>query len=190
MGATLFDTAAAQDRLLSDCRSRALTASGSIPVQCFFTSIWDESLYFAWSAIVQTLLPSPDRLRTLLAELCNACDAAEVVLLDAATLMTLSAAESQVDSKQPALTKLGNENRHERIAWILKSFSVSVAKWLGSNNHRHISIQLQHKDFLFVLHQFTESAVVVVVTRPGSKSPAIIGNIQRAAAKASQGHLC
>jgi Ras-related GTP-binding protein A/B len=36
-------------------------------VECFMTSIWDETLYKAWSQIVHFLLPNIDTLKTNLA---------------------------------------------------------------------------------------------------------------------------
>ncbi len=46
--------------------------------QCFGTSIWDETLYKAWSELVTHLIPNIRLLETHLNQSCMICDASEV----------------------------------------------------------------------------------------------------------------
>lgn len=58
--------------------------------QCFGTSIWDETLYKAWSEIVTNLIPNIRLLETHLNKFCRICDADEVVLFERATFLVIS----------------------------------------------------------------------------------------------------
>ena len=46
---------------------------GDLDVTCFQTSIWDETLYRAWSQIVYSLIPNVAQLESKLAIFCNGC---------------------------------------------------------------------------------------------------------------------
>lgn len=56
----------------------------------FGTSIWDETLYKAWSEIVTNLIPNMSLLETHLNKFCSLCDAEEVVLFERATFLVIS----------------------------------------------------------------------------------------------------
>lgn len=62
--------------------------------QCFGTSIWDETLYKAWSEIVTNLIPNIRLLETHLNKFCKMCDADEVVLFERATFLVISHAQA------------------------------------------------------------------------------------------------
>ena len=61
--------------------------------QCFGTSIWDETLYKAWSEIVTNLIPNIRLLESHLNKFCRICDADEVVLFERATFLVISQAQ-------------------------------------------------------------------------------------------------
>lgn len=63
--------------------------------QCFGTSIWDESLYKAWSEIVTNLIPNIKLLENHLNKFCKICDADEVVLFERATFLVISQAQGE-----------------------------------------------------------------------------------------------
>jgi len=58
--------------------------------QCFGTSIWDETLYKAWSEIVTNLIPNIGLLESHLDEFSRICEADEVVLFERATFLVIS----------------------------------------------------------------------------------------------------
>ncbi|KAL7574568.1 hypothetical protein ACA910_015918 [Epithemia clementina (nom. ined.)] len=62
--------------------------------QCFGTSIWDETLYKAWSEIVTKLIPNMGLLEKHLNRFCTLCDADEVVLFERATFLVIADATS------------------------------------------------------------------------------------------------
>lgn len=59
-------------------------------VTCFKTSIWDETLYKAWSDIVHILLPNVGTLTDKLKDFCDACSADEVVLFEKSTFLVIA----------------------------------------------------------------------------------------------------
>lgn len=75
--------------------ARMVTVSESLRTTCFATSIWNESLYEAWSAIVCSFVPNCDALQRSLTEFCDACDADEVVLFERATFLAIASARGE-----------------------------------------------------------------------------------------------
>ncbi len=57
---------------------------------CFRTSIWDETLYKAWSTIVYTLIPNVQELEKHLNHFAEIIDADEVLLFERATFLVIS----------------------------------------------------------------------------------------------------
>ena len=66
------------------------TQCGVNNFHCFGTSIWDETLYKAWSEIVTNLIPNIGVLKSHLNDFCKICDADEVVLFERATFLVIS----------------------------------------------------------------------------------------------------
>jgi hypothetical protein len=97
-----MDLVAEEDReaILED-RKRLIEESciscGVENFQCFGTSIWDETLYKAWSEIVTNLIPNIRLLETHLNKFCKICDADEVVLFERATFLVISHAGTSDD---------------------------------------------------------------------------------------------
>lgn len=78
-------------RLIGDsCKS-----CGVEHFECFGTSIWDETLYKAWSEIVTNLIPNIALLETHLNNFCRICDADEVVLFERATFLVIAQAQGE-----------------------------------------------------------------------------------------------
>lgn len=60
---------------------------------CFRTSIWDETLYKAWSNIVHSLIPNVDELEQHLNHFAEMIDADEVLLFERATFLVICYSE-------------------------------------------------------------------------------------------------
>lgn len=94
-----MDLVALEDReAIFEDRKRLIESScqacGVENFQCFATSIWDETLYKAWSGIVTNLIPNIRLLETHLDKFCKVCDADEVVLFERATFLVISHAQA------------------------------------------------------------------------------------------------
>jgi Ras-related GTP-binding protein A/B len=82
-------------RLIKECCDEC-----NVPnFQCFGTSIWDETLYKAWSEIVTNLIPNISVLQSHLDDFCRSCDADEVVLFEKATFLVISHSQTSSDGK-------------------------------------------------------------------------------------------
>ena len=100
-----MDLVAEEERdLILEDRKRLIEESclgvGVQHFQCFGTSIWDETLYKAWSEIVTNLIPNIGVLESHLADFCRICDADEVVLFERATFLVISHAQAKRYSKE------------------------------------------------------------------------------------------
>lgn len=83
-------------------------AASSVRIHCFATSIWDASLYRAWSCIIHTLIPKVHKLEEHLTRLAETCSAAEVVLFEKVTFLVLARSGSQAQSDDAHRTLPGN----------------------------------------------------------------------------------
>lgn len=82
----------------------------------FMTSIWDETLYRAWSSIVHSLIPNAGLIEKQLDEFGKAVRATEVVLFERATFLVISHSTSREHK---------DDHRFEKISNIIKQFKLS-----------------------------------------------------------------
>lgn len=91
----------------------------------FATSIWDESLYKAWSSIVCSLIPNISVYEKQLLEFNKVQSAKEIILFEKTTFLVISSTNTLLNSK--------GENdldpkRFEKISNIIKTYKQSVNK--------------------------------------------------------------
>jgi Ras-related GTP-binding protein A/B len=96
--------------------------SAPLKITCFRTSIWDETLYKAWSSIVYSLIPNIKTLEVHLENFCNICEADEVVLFEKATFLVISHSSRK---------KHRDDHRFEKISNIIKQFKLSLKRKLN-----------------------------------------------------------
>lgn len=115
-------------RMLIDetCRSCGVHA-----FQCFGTSIWDETLYKAWSEIVTNLIPNLGLLESHLDDFCRICDADEVVLFERATFLVISHSQANNNNKsiqKPEKNLDSNETKESVLTTLAVSGPESTEK--------------------------------------------------------------
>jgi len=71
-------------------KQELLDHSEDVSIRVFGTSIWDESLYRAWSRIVHTLVPNAQDLTNHLDEFVEACSAVEAVIFEKTTMLLIA----------------------------------------------------------------------------------------------------
>ncbi len=108
-----------RDGIFQDRQLELRKRGGPLEVQCFQTSIWDETLYKAWSSIVYSLIPNVKTLESNLQSFCEIAGADEVVLFERATFLVISYA-SRLTHSDP--------HRFEKISNIIKQFKLSCSK--------------------------------------------------------------
>jgi len=128
-------------------------------ITTFGTSIWDETLYKAWSSIVYTLVPNVEKLRIQLIKFCDLCRADEVVLFEKATFLVISNATR---------TEHPDTHRYEKISNIIKQFKLSCSK----SSAQFRSMQVKNKHFTAFIDLFTQNTYVMLIMSNPNIQPA------------------
>ncbi|OAF64384.1 Ras-related GTP-binding protein A [Intoshia linei] len=81
-----------------------------VKVKCFGTSIWNDTLYTAWSTIVQSLIPSEFNITPRLNQLLMAVDASEIILFERSTMLVIARSDCEsIDNQRVSQTdKMAN----------------------------------------------------------------------------------
>lgn len=121
------------EQFASEIRSKCASAGWHDNVRIFGTSIWDETLYSAWSDIVATLNPHVTALATYLTRFAHVCSAVEVVLFERTTMLVIS--QSSAPHTQPTDGELVGqpdwpEDRFAKISQAIKLFRLGC-KWVS-----------------------------------------------------------
>jgi len=125
-------------------------ATSDTQITCFKTSIWDETLYKAWSAIVYSLIPNVSTLEDHLGAFAQITDADEVVLFEKATFLVISHS-----TQNEHYDKL----RFEKISNIIKQFKLSCTKAQSSFQ----SMEVLNSNFTAFIDTFTSNTYVMVI---------------------------
>ncbi|PPR06425.1 hypothetical protein CVT26_004837 [Gymnopilus dilepis] len=160
-------------------------ASGDTPVSVFGTSIFDESLYRAWSNIVHTLIPNAAVLSKHLTTFANACSATEVILFERTTFLVI-ATSSPSSSLNSSELEEGSERcpmepkRYERTSELIKAFKHSCSRV----REEFRALEMELYDFTAVLDEMTRNTyVMVIVHDPTIEAAAVKLNIRLARKK-------
>ncbi|XP_046668503.1 ras-related GTP-binding protein A isoform X1 [Homalodisca vitripennis] len=135
---------------------------------CFKTSIWDETLYRAWSSIVYMLIPNVKDLEMSLRQFANIIDADEVLLFERATFLVISHSERRPHRDM---------HRFEKVSNIIKQFKLSCSKVAAQFQ----SMEVRNTNFAAFIDIFTSNTyVMVVMSDPNIPSAATLINIRNA----------
>ncbi|KHN79496.1 Ras-related GTP-binding protein A [Toxocara canis] len=136
--------------------------------QCFRSSIWDETLYKAWSAIVYQLVPNVASMETKLKQFAIIIDADEVMLFEKATFLVIAQAQ---------ITQHRDVHRFEKVSNIIKQFKLSCSK-LGSQFE---CMYVRNSKFAAFIDSFTcNTFIMVVLSDPTVSSATTLMNIRNA----------
>lgn len=135
---------------------------------CYRTSIWDETLYRAWSKIVYMLIPNVKALESSLSYFGNIIDADEVLLFERATFLVISHCERRPHR---------DSHRFEKVSNIIKQFKLSCSKLPA----KFQSMEVRNSSFAAFIDTFTSNTyVMVVMSDPQLPSEATLVNIRNA----------
>ena len=155
-----------RNKLYDERSSELRKLSEPLRVTCFGTSIWDETLYKAWSSIVYALIPNVEILEKNLDKFTRLCEADEVVLFEKATFLVISHATHKEHE---------DVHRYEKISNIVKQFKLSCSK----SQSNFISMEVQNKNFTAFIDQFTTNTyIMIIISNPNIQSAATNLNIQ------------
>eukprot|EP01121_Diplochlamys_sp_Union-15-3_P007357 TRINITY_DN1862_c1_g1_i1.p1 TRINITY_DN1862_c1_g1~~TRINITY_DN1862_c1_g1_i1.p1 ORF type:complete len:314 (-),score=44.71 TRINITY_DN1862_c1_g1_i1:37-939(-) len=157
-----------KEQLFRAREAELIEISLSLKVQCFKTSIWDETLYKAWSKIVHSLIPNVKLIESHLQKFSKISEADEVVLFERATFLVISYA-TQKEHKDP--------HRFEKISNIVKQFKLSCSKIKAQFS----SMEVKNSNFSAYIDGFTKNTyIMVIISDPSIKPAATNANIKLA----------
>ncbi|EGC34013.1 hypothetical protein DICPUDRAFT_35824 [Dictyostelium purpureum] len=155
-----------RDTLFKNKEQEIRQASLPLKPTCFRTSIWDETLYKAWSSIVYSLIPNVKVLEHNLNKFCKICEADEVVLFEKATFLVISHSASKVHK---------DVHRFEKISTIIKQFFLSCSK----SQANFQAMEVRNSNFAAFIDAFTSNTyIMVIMSDPTIESSATLLNIQ------------
>lgn len=133
------------------------------------TSIWDETLYKAWSSIVSQLIPNIQILEHNLYKLISILpNCSELVLFEKTTFLVIKNIVSESNSKM--CDKL-DSHRFEKISNIIKQFKLNLNK----NNSNFFSIKILTQQLYIFILPFTSHTNIMVII---NNNPTINDNKQ------------
>ncbi|KAF8912025.1 Gtr1/RagA G protein conserved region-domain-containing protein [Gymnopilus junonius] len=159
--------------------------SGDTQVNVFGTSIYDESLYKAWSNIVHTLIPNAAILSKHLTTFAGACNATEVILFERTTFLVIATSSSPSSpsaspSEETSECEPLDPKRYERTSELIKSFKHSCSRV----REEFRALEMELYDFTAVLDEMTRNTyVMVIVHDPTIEAAAVKLNIRLARKK-------
>jgi Ras-related GTP-binding protein A/B len=127
--------------------------SQQFKMKCFATSIWDETLYRAWSQIVYSLIPNVGLLEDQLKDFSSICGADEVVLFEKATFLVISHTSKLSSS-------IYDSHRFERISNIIKQFKLSCSK---TQQSQFQGMEVRNSQFSAFIDLFTGNTYIMVI---------------------------
>lgn len=179
--ASIFVLVHKMDLYLEEDRQRAFTErsaliqsrSNQFQMKCFATSIWDETLYRAWSAIVYSLIPHVDVLEQQLTDFNDICGSSEIVLFEKATFLVISNI-SQLNSDHY------DGHRFERISNIIKQFKLSCSKTLSQFQ----GMEVRNKNYSAYIDVFTSNTyIMIIMAGEAAKVPTSVTQLNIASAR-------
>lgn len=159
----LNDMPVDNDAFYAEKEAMVIRASQSLKVKCFGTSIWDETLYLAWSSMVNSLIPNMKGIQRLLKNFGQATEVDEVVLFEAATFLVV-ANETLKPNKDP--------HRHEKISNIIKQFKLCCV----DSQTQFSGMEIRNSNFCAYIDGFTSNTYIMVVTSKKTISAAVVNN--------------
>ncbi|KAK3621341.1 GTP-binding protein gtr1 [Elasticomyces elasticus] len=128
-------------------------------VDFWATSIWDQSLYKAWTQVIYFLVPNASAIEDMLRRLANLLDARELILYERTTCLVVTHITRDAEQRNPY------NDRFERISSILKTHKHSMAKHTGTmaSEVSFAELQIKTGDFMFFITRLTENTNLAVV---------------------------
>lgn len=157
-----------RDKIFTERENDIINMSKPVKCVCFRTSIWDETLYGAWSSIVYKLIPNIQELEQSLKLFANLMECDEILLFERATFLIISFCER---------TSHRDVHRFEKVSNIIKGFKLSCSK-LAS---QFTSMEVRNSNFAVFIDLFTPNTyIMVVMSDPTIPSAAVLLNIKNA----------
>ncbi|GAA5996873.1 hypothetical protein JCM5350_005909 [Sporobolomyces pararoseus] len=137
------------------------------------TSIWNETLYRAWSIVVSHLMPSLSLLRHHLSTYLSLTSSLELVLFERTTFLVISSVTKKLEDmneEEKRLVSGWEERRFERVSTMVKGFKGSCNKL----NLPFASLSLSSQNYTTHLDSLTPETYLLIIS-PRSSGPGVGG---------------
>ncbi|KAF2153556.1 hypothetical protein K461DRAFT_142156 [Myriangium duriaei CBS 260.36] len=133
-------------------------------VEYWGTSIWDQSLYKAWTQVIYYLVPNAGQIEVLLSQLADVIHAHELVLYERTTCLMVTHVSRPYETTSNPFT-----DRFEKLSSILKSHKQSIAKHTGltAGAANFAELQIKTGNFMFLITRLTENTNLAVALPSG-----------------------
>ena len=144
-----------RDEIFEKRKKQLEEKSGNFQIKCYPTSIWEASLYKAWTQIVSELSPNRAKIEKSLQNFVEACEADEVVLFEKNTFLLCFSYSSNKEGGP----NTNDEQRFEKISHIIKKFKLSCM----SSNSSFKSMVIETKNYSAYMDEFTNATYILVI---------------------------
>ncbi|KAJ2470469.1 GTP-binding protein gtr1, partial [Coemansia sp. RSA 2322] len=149
-----------KDNMVEMYRRALAKRSDLFKPEVFGTSIWDNTLYHAWSQIVHRLVPNMAVIERHLRNFQRLTEAAEVVLFERATFLVVC---------QMAADPNVQLNKYMSVSQAIKYYRNSCIQVQSPFQ----SLEIRNKSFSLFIEPFTKSTYILVVTVDREIEPAV-----------------
>ena len=105
-----------RDEIFKKRKHQLEEKSGNFKIKCYPTSIWEATLYKAWTQIISELSPNKEEIEKSLKNFVEACNANEVILFEKNTFLLCFSYSSKYEEN------IDDELRFEKISHFIKKF--------------------------------------------------------------------
>jgi len=131
-------------------KSQLEAKANNFKIEFFQTSIWENTLYKAWSNILASIIPNKDIIKELLEKYAKACQADEVILFEKNTLLCITSFHNK---------DIKDEERFEKICFSMKRFKNTC--YLEDKKYNHFLIK--NKINTIYIQDFENSTILMIV---------------------------
>lgn len=130
-------------------------------MECHYykSSIWDETLYKAWSSIAHLLIPNIEEIENFLEEFADIYNAEEILLFERATFLMIAKTKEKKSNTTINQSKFGDKQRFEKFSNIIKRFKMSCGRVAAQFS----SMEVRNKNFSAFLEMFSPFTVICVI---------------------------
>jgi len=128
----------------------------SIKIDCSKTSIWDKTLYSAWSKILTQLVPNRTKLETELCRFVEETEADEVMLFEKNTFLNIC----YKDRSNNAIDENELNERLEELSHHMKNYKMICSR----NTTNYTDFEIKCSRNTIVISEFTDYTFIMVVS--------------------------
>jgi Ras-related GTP-binding protein A/B len=128
-------------------------------VDFFQSSIWDHSLFRAWTQVIYFLVPHITQIESMLQKLAEVINARELILYERLTCLVVTHVTRGAETHNPFADRI------ERISTLLKRHKQSMSRHTGSaaSEVSFAEMQIKTDAFMFFITRLTENTNLAVI---------------------------